>query len=69
MNELLRQLAANNLAAFILVLARVTPLFFLAPLAARGARERGRSRVTGLAPVAATIWYLTFGSGARIGEC
>ena len=32
MNELLRQLAANNLAAFILVLARVTPLFVIAPL-------------------------------------
>jgi flagellar biosynthetic protein FliR len=31
-NELLRQLAANNLAAFILVLARVTPLFVIAPL-------------------------------------
>jgi hypothetical protein len=28
-------------------------LFFLTPLAARGARERGRSRLTGLAPVAA----------------
>ncbi len=32
MNELLRQLAGNDLAGFILVLARVTPLFVIAPL-------------------------------------
>ncbi|HTU79821.1 MAG TPA: flagellar biosynthetic protein FliR [Solirubrobacteraceae bacterium] len=32
MNALLEQLAGNNLAGFILVLARVTPLFVLAPL-------------------------------------
>ncbi len=32
MNHLLQQLAGNQLAGFILVLARVTPLFFLAPL-------------------------------------
>jgi flagellar biosynthetic protein FliR len=31
-NELLRKLAAGELVGFILVLARVTPLFFLAPL-------------------------------------
>jgi flagellar biosynthetic protein FliR len=31
-NELLRELAGNELAGFILVLARVTPLFFMAPL-------------------------------------
>jgi flagellar biosynthetic protein FliR len=31
-NALLRQLAGNELAGFILVLARVTPLFILAPL-------------------------------------
>jgi flagellar biosynthetic protein FliR len=31
-NELLRQLAGNDLAGFILVLARVTPLFVIAPL-------------------------------------
>jgi flagellar biosynthesis protein FliR len=31
-NEILRQLAGNQLAGFILVLARVTPLFILAPL-------------------------------------
>ena len=32
MNQLLSELAGNELAGFILVLARVTPLFFLAPL-------------------------------------
>jgi flagellar biosynthesis protein FliR len=32
MNELLRKLVAGELVGFILVLARVTPLFFLAPL-------------------------------------
>lgn len=32
MNELLKELAGNQLAGFILVLARVTPLFFIAPL-------------------------------------
>lgn len=32
MNELLSELAGNQLAGFILVLARVTPLFFIAPL-------------------------------------
>jgi flagellar biosynthetic protein FliR len=31
-NALLRQLAGNELAGFILVLARITPLFILAPL-------------------------------------
>jgi flagellar biosynthetic protein FliR len=31
-NELLRKLAGNELAGFILVLARVTPLFLIAPL-------------------------------------
>jgi flagellar biosynthetic protein FliR len=31
-NELLRKLAAGELVGFILVLARVTPLFFMAPL-------------------------------------
>jgi flagellar biosynthesis protein FliR len=31
-NELLRQLAGNELVGFILVLARVTPLFVIAPL-------------------------------------
>jgi flagellar biosynthetic protein FliR len=32
MNELLRKLAGNELAGFILVLARVTPLFLIAPV-------------------------------------
>ncbi len=32
MNELLSKLAGNELVGFVLVLARVTPLFFLAPL-------------------------------------
>jgi flagellar biosynthetic protein FliR len=32
LNELLKELAGNQLAGFILVLARVTPLFFIAPL-------------------------------------
>ena len=32
MNELLSKLAGNELAGFILVLARVTPLFFVAPM-------------------------------------
>ncbi|HEX5852985.1 MAG TPA: flagellar biosynthetic protein FliR [Solirubrobacteraceae bacterium] len=32
MNELLSKLAGNELTGFILVLARVTPLFFIAPL-------------------------------------
>jgi flagellar biosynthetic protein FliR len=32
LNELLSKLAGNELAGFILVLARVTPLFFMAPL-------------------------------------
>jgi flagellar biosynthesis protein FliR len=32
MSELLSKLAGNELAGFILVLARVTPLFFIAPL-------------------------------------
>ena len=32
MIELLSKLAGNELVGFILVLARVTPLFFLAPL-------------------------------------
>lgn len=32
MNELLSKLAGNELTGFILVLARITPLFFIAPL-------------------------------------
>ena len=58
MNQLLAQLAGNQLAGFILVLARVTPLFFLAPLFSSKmipARVRGIVAVAlsmGLAPVA-----------------
>jgi len=57
-NQLLAQLAGNQLAGFILVLARVTPLFFLAPLFSSKmipARVRGIVAVAlsmGLAPVA-----------------
>jgi flagellar biosynthetic protein FliR len=57
-NHLLAQLAGNQLAGFILVLARVTPLFFLAPLFSspmipprvRGIIAVGMS--VGLAPIA-----------------
>jgi flagellar biosynthetic protein FliR len=58
MSHLLAQLAGNQLAGFILVLARVTPLFFLAPLFSSRmipARVRGIVAVAlaiGLAPVA-----------------
>ncbi len=58
MNQLLAQLAGNQLAGFILVLARVTPLFFLAPLFSSKMippRVRGIVAVglsLGLAPVA-----------------
>ncbi|MFI5010430.1 MAG: flagellar biosynthetic protein FliR [Solirubrobacterales bacterium] len=58
MNQLLAQLAGNQLAGFILVLARVTPLFFLAPLFSSKMippRVRGIIAVAlsmGLAPVA-----------------
>jgi flagellar biosynthesis protein FliR len=57
-SQLLAQLAGNQLAGFILVLARVTPLFFLAPLFSSKmipARVRGIVAVAlsmGLAPVA-----------------
>jgi flagellar biosynthetic protein FliR len=57
-NEILSKLAGNELAGFILVLARVTPLFFLAPLFSSSMippRERGAIAVAisfGLAPVA-----------------
>jgi flagellar biosynthetic protein FliR len=58
MSHLLAQLAGNQLAGFILVLARVTPLFFLAPLFSSKMippRVRGIVAVAlaiGLAPVA-----------------
>jgi flagellar biosynthesis protein FliR len=57
-NQLLGRLAGNELAGFILVLARVTPLFFLAPLFSSAMippRVRGIVAVAiaiGLAPVA-----------------
>jgi flagellar biosynthetic protein FliR len=57
-SQLLSQLAGNQLAGFILVLARVTPLFFLAPLFSSPmipGRVRGIVAVAlamGLAPVA-----------------
>jgi flagellar biosynthetic protein FliR len=57
-SQLLAQLAGNQLAGFILVLARVTPLFFLAPLFSSQMippRVRGLVAVAlsiGLAPVA-----------------
>jgi flagellar biosynthetic protein FliR len=57
-NHLLAQLAGNQLAGFILVLARITPLFFLAPLFSSSMippRVRGVIAVAlaiGLAPVA-----------------
>jgi flagellar biosynthesis protein FliR len=57
-NHLLAQLAGNQLVGFILVLARVTPLFFLAPLFSSNMvppRVRGVIAVAisiGLAPVA-----------------
>jgi flagellar biosynthetic protein FliR len=57
-NRLLGELAGNELAGFILVLARVTPLFFLAPLFSSHMippRVRGIVAVgisIGLAPVA-----------------
>jgi flagellar biosynthetic protein FliR len=56
--QLLAQLAGNQMAGFILVLARVTPLFFLAPLFSSQMippRVRGLVAVAisiGLAPVA-----------------
>lgn len=58
MNRLLADLAGNELAGFILVLARVTPLFFLAPLFSSNmipARVRGIIAVAlaiGLTPLA-----------------
>ncbi len=58
MSQLLAQLAGNQLAGFILVLARVTPLFFMAPLFSSKmipTRVRGIVAVAlamGLAPVA-----------------
>jgi len=58
LNELLSKLAGNELAGFILVLARVTPLFFIAPVFSSAmipARVRGVIAVgisIGLAPVA-----------------
>jgi flagellar biosynthetic protein FliR len=57
-NRLLSELAGNELAGFILVLARVTPLFFLAPVFSSKMippRVRGIAAVgisIGLAPVA-----------------
>jgi flagellar biosynthetic protein FliR len=57
-NELLRKLAAGELVGFILVLARVTPLFILAPLFSSAmipARVRGILAVgisIGLTPIA-----------------
>lgn len=58
MNQLLSQLAGNELAGFILVLARVTPLFFIAPVFSSNlipAHVRGIIAVgisIGLAPIA-----------------
>ncbi len=58
MTDLLSKLAGNELAGFILVLARVTPLFFIAPLFSSAMippRVRGVIAVAisiGLAPVA-----------------
>ncbi len=58
MNALLDQLAGNQLAGFILVLARVTPLFFVAPVFSSQVippRVRGIIAVgisIGLAPIA-----------------
>jgi flagellar biosynthetic protein FliR len=58
MSQVLAQLAGNQLAGFILVLARVTPLFFMAPLFSSKmipVRVRGIVAVAlamGLAPVA-----------------
>jgi flagellar biosynthetic protein FliR len=58
MSQLLAQLAGNQLVGFILVLARVTPLFFLAPMFSSAmipARVRGIVAVAlamGLAPMA-----------------
>ena len=58
MNELLSKLAGNELAGFILVLARVTPLFVIAPLFSSSLippRVRGIIAVgisIGLAPIA-----------------
>jgi len=57
-NDLLSKLAGNELAGFILVLARVTPLFFIAPLFSSAMippRVRGIIAVAisiGLAPIA-----------------
>lgn len=58
MNAILSKLAGNELAGFILVVARVTPLFFIAPVFSSAmipARVRGMIAVSisiGLAPVA-----------------
>ena len=58
MNSVLKGLAANDLAAFILVLARVTPLFVIAPLFSSAMiPPRARSIIAGgisigLAPMA-----------------
>ncbi|HWJ50905.1 MAG TPA: flagellar biosynthetic protein FliR, partial [Solirubrobacteraceae bacterium] len=58
MNALLSKLAGNELTGFILVLARVTPLFFIAPLFSSRmipARVRGIIAVgiaIGLTPIA-----------------
>ncbi len=58
MSQLLAHLAGNDLAGFVLVLARVTPLFFLAPLFSSALippRARGIIAVAiaiGLTPVA-----------------
>jgi flagellar biosynthetic protein FliR len=58
LNQLLSQLAGNELAGFILVLARVTPLFFVAPVFSSNlipAHVRGIIAVgisIGLAPIA-----------------
>jgi flagellar biosynthetic protein FliR len=58
LNQLLHQLAGNSLAGFILVLARVTPLFIVAPLFSSAMippRVRGIIAVAisiGLAPIA-----------------
>lgn len=52
MSEILDQLAGNELAGFILVLARVTPLFFIAPLFSS---QMIPARVRGIIAVGITI--------------
>ncbi len=52
MSELLSKLAGNELAGFILVLARVTPLFFIAPLFSS---DMIPPRVRGIVAVAISI--------------